>query len=87
MPADVFQHMIFTKKHEQGTLQINKALKYRKQMGNSSDVRAGRYDLVGLKMMSLTPRLVCLCCPIEMTMASATSSAVLKAAEQLILAP
>lgn len=58
MPAAVLQHITFSKKHEQGTPQINKALKSRKQMGNSNDVRAGRYDLAGLKMMSLTPRLV-----------------------------
>lgn len=63
MPADVLQHITFSKKHEQSTPQINKALKYRKQMGNSNDVRAGRYGLVGLKMMSLTPQLVCLCAP------------------------
>lgn len=42
MPADVLQHISFSKKHEPGGPQINKALKYRKQMGNSNDVRAGR---------------------------------------------
>lgn len=41
-PADVLQLITFSKKHEPGGPQTNKALKYRKQMGNSSDVRAGR---------------------------------------------
>lgn len=58
MPAELLQHITFSKKHEKGTPQINKALKYRKQMGSSNDVRAGRYDLVGSKMTSLTAQLV-----------------------------
>lgn len=56
VPADVLQHITLSKKHKQGTPHINKALKYRKQMDNSNDVRAGMYDLAGLKKMSLTPQ-------------------------------